>query len=724
VSVPLLGSSCTAPQPTAMANLSDWASLGAEATEGLNLHDRTISQDMAVRTGRPQSAARAALDAVGEDRERAYTLLMSNLAVTVASDFPCEIVPLAVGEHAWLRSATDSGGNMNGVVRCVGDFADGFLLRAARNCEDALRLFALEPVQVFLIREESGETDLPAGPWSMLDGAVLPEIEKLGNAQSVLTTTFDPGMVVVPLKRTLLALLRLLKKPGARTPPCNSAEPAASTTGSRPTAAAGALPTLPDKIEQADITIRDAHERTPIGTCQPVGVGGYRIAGAVGSGAFGQVHLAERVSDGRKVAVKVLRPADGRMLREVELLSMLRHPFIVTFVESFEAPEESGRQALHIVMEYLPGNLHERIAGKPLEFQVLQSFSFQMLRALAYLNGLQVSHRDIKPQNILVDKQRLKLADFGSAKTLDGTSSSSYICSRWWRAPELVLGASEYSTSVDWWSCGCVIAEMMRGAPLFAGESSWGQMYEIVRVLGTPLPQQVKALEQCKIQGRIAKHLADLAEFNRPGSSWDQLLPVYARHSPAHELLRLLLAYSPQERIAPADALLCRFFVGLTDSADGQLLPEMFEFTEAEFQTCSGDTRKRLLGLAAVCASRVCQGSITSEKNQTVEVLAAEPSVAVMPSRAVAMAASRQRSGELPLEQLLCRVSLASARSRRSRSRRRIPRLARTRSICKGRPSTPCRGSISACYRSMEVCSPELKLRIGFANPMDMDESR
>jgi len=370
----------------------------------------------------------------------------------------------------------------------------------------------------------------------------------------------------------------------------------------------------------------------------------------------------------------------------------------------------------------LPGNLHERIAGKPLELQVLQSFSFQLLRALAYLNGLQVSHRDIKPQNILVDQQKLKLADFGSAKTLDGSPSSSYICSRWWRAPELVLAASEYSTSVDWWSCGCVIAEMMRGAPLFAGPSSWGQMYEITRVLGTPSPQEVKALDQCKIQGPIAKDLRKLAVLNRPGCQWQELLPVYARHSAVHELPRRLLAYVPQERIAPAEALLCRFFDGLAENVDEQLQPAMFEFTEVELQTCSTDTRKRLLGLAEVHAGRICQGSMPPEKKQAVEVLPAEPSIAVTP--AVAAAVSRQRSGELPLEQLLCQVSLASARSRRSRSPRRARRLARTRSIYRGGSSTPCRGGTSGCYRNMEVLSPELKLRIGIANPMDVDESR
>jgi len=165
-----------------------------------------------------------------------------------------------------------------------------------------------------------------------------------------------------------------------------------------------------------------------------------------------------------------------------------------------------------------------------------------------------------------------------------------------------------------------------------------------------------------------------------------------------------------------------QIFVGLAESLGEQLKPAIFEFTEAELQTCSTDTRNRLLGLAVGSAGQSCRGSTPSEKKQVVEALSAEPSTAVTP--AVAVAVSRQKSGELSLTQLLDRVSLVSVRSHRSRSRRRASRLARTRSVFRDRSSTPRRGGTLGRYRSLEVLSPELKLRIGVANPMDIDEIR
>ncbi len=105
-----------------------------------------------------------------------------------------------------------------------------------------------------------------------------------------------------------------------------------------------------------------------------------------------------------------------------------------------------------------------------------------------------IVHRDIKPQNLLIDPltHQLKLCDFGSAKKIiEGEQNVAYICSRYYRAPELIFGATSYTSAVDVWSAGCVVGELLIGQPLFVGESGVDQLVEIIKVLGTPTKEQI-----------------------------------------------------------------------------------------------------------------------------------------------------------------------------------------------------------------------------------------
>jgi serine/threonine protein kinase len=120
---------------------------------------------------------------------------------------------------------------------------------------------------------------------------------------------------------------------------------------------------------------------------------------------------------------------------------------------------------------------------------LVKLYSYQLLRSISYIHAIGICHRDIKPQNILVDtgSHTLKLCDFGSAKQLvPGEPNVSYICSRYYRAPELIFGNSNYTTAIDVWSVGCCIAELMLGQPIFPGESGVDQLVEIIKILGTP----------------------------------------------------------------------------------------------------------------------------------------------------------------------------------------------------------------------------------------------
>lgn len=128
---------------------------------------------------------------------------------------------------------------------------------------------------------------------------------------------------------------------------------------------------------------------------------------------------------------------------------------------------------------------------------LVKLYGFQICRAIAYIHALGVCHRDIKPQNLLVDPEThvLKLCDFGSAKMLSpGESNIAYICSRYYRAPELIFGATEYTSTIDIWSVGCVLAELIIGRPLFAGESGVDQLVEIIKVRRHPRGGQPPSL--------------------------------------------------------------------------------------------------------------------------------------------------------------------------------------------------------------------------------------
>lgn len=175
---------------------------------------------------------------------------------------------------------------------------------------------------------------------------------------------------------------------------------------------------------------------------------------------------------------------------------------------------------LNLVLEYVPETVyrasrHYVKLKQPMPMLQVKLYMYQLLRSLAYIHSVGICHRDIKPQNLLLNPLTgvLKLCDFGSAKILiAGEPNVSYICSRYYRAPELIFGATNYATSIgkfillvrnrrlirikqkDIWSTGCVMAELMLGQPLFPGESGIDQLVEIIKILGTPTRDQIKTM--------------------------------------------------------------------------------------------------------------------------------------------------------------------------------------------------------------------------------------
>ena len=211
-------------------------------------------------------------------------------------------------------------------------------------------------------------------------------------------------------------------------------------------------------------------------------------------------------------------------------------------------------------------------------------YLYQLSRALSHIHALGICHRDIKPQNLLVnpENQQLKLCDFGSAKALvKGEPNVAYICSRYYRAPELIFGSTDYTTAIDVWSQGCVGAELLLGQPLFPGDSGVDQLVEIIKVLGTPTREEISAMN------------SNYTEFKFPQIKACQWRKVFRSKTPdeAMDFISRTLAYAPERRVKPLEGCAHPFFDELRDVKtrlpSGKPLPPLFDFTSHELNSSS-----------------------------------------------------------------------------------------------------------------------------------------
>lgn len=229
----------------------------------------------------------------------------------------------------------------------------------------------------------------------------------------------------------------------------------------------------------------------------------YAADKVIGNGSFGVVYQAHIVETGEQVAIKKVFQDKRYKNRELQIMKDLSHPNIVTLKHAFYTNGEKPDEVfLNVVMEYLSDTVYRMVkhytkAKQNFPELLVKLYTYQIARGLIYLHEVGVCHRDIKPQNILVDAKShtVKICDFGSAKKLvQGESNVAYICSRYYRAPELIFGATDYTCVIDVWSLGCVMAELVLGQPVFPGESGVDQLVEIIKVLGTPTKDQLLSM--------------------------------------------------------------------------------------------------------------------------------------------------------------------------------------------------------------------------------------
>lgn len=294
----------------------------------------------------------------------------------------------------------------------------------------------------------------------------------------------------------------------------------------------------------------------------------------IGTGAYGKVASFVDTRTGEKIAVKKISSAfddlvDGkRILREVKLLRHFDHENIIRIFDMYP-PDSPDFDDIYIVTDLMDTDLHNVIYSRlKLEEDHHRFFMYQLLRGLVYLHNGSIVHRDLKPANLLVNNNcDLKICDFGLARVLtcfeegDPFGQTDYVVTRFYRAPEVVLLASQYTKSIDIWAAGCILCELITRQPLFAGKDYKDQIRKILAVLGTPTDEEMRWLPEDGV-GRRFITKCPLAEK----VGWAQVLPTAS--DVAREAVGAMLRFDPAARCEVQDALRLPYFQQTYKEAD------------------------------------------------------------------------------------------------------------------------------------------------------------
>ncbi|KXJ29029.1 serine/threonine-protein kinase MAK [Exaiptasia diaphana] len=287
----------------------------------------------------------------------------------------------------------------------------------------------------------------------------------------------------------------------------------------------------------------------------------YQSIKQLGDGTYGSVVLAKNQETGETVAIKKMKKKfysweECLGLREVKSLRKLNHANVVKLKEVIRENDH-----LYFVFEYMKENLYQMMknSDRLLPESVIRNVIYQILQGLAFIHKHGFFHRDMKPENLLCSGQDrdqgnrlVKIADFGLAREIRSRPPyTDYVSTRWYRAPEVLLRSTGYSSPIDMWAVGCIMAELYTLRPLFPGSSEVDEIFKVTSVLGTP----------SKEEWSEGHKLASAMNFKFPQMVPTPLKQLIPNASPeAVQLMRDLMMWDPKKRPTAAQALKYPYF--------------------------------------------------------------------------------------------------------------------------------------------------------------------
>ena len=295
----------------------------------------------------------------------------------------------------------------------------------------------------------------------------------------------------------------------------------------------------------------------------------FRKIRKIGEGTYGEVYEAlDTTNNNRRVAMKKLHienKDEGIPITALREMCILKHLHHENIVELYEIIQDVDKIVL--IFEIADMDLKKYLDKEKCikDIKIIQSFTLQILNGLYYCNINRIIHRDLKPQNLLITNDlKLKLCDFGLSRmfSLPMGKMTHEIITLWYRPPEVLLGIENYTTKVDSWSIGCIMAEMINGKPLFPGDCEIGQLFKIFETLGTPTEENWPGVS------KLPEYKLTFPQWHH--KSVKSLFPDF--DSDGLDLMEKFLEMDPDKRITIREALnhpfITKFKGGEGDSKD------------------------------------------------------------------------------------------------------------------------------------------------------------